>query len=248
MFRFIWVSSDHCHVILALAKLCVSHLVIPVSWLFICLALCSLSPRQFHLAVSPPSSSTLSSSHPPSLSLSSFPLSPTYSRVSLFHFALSRFLSPCEPPCFSSLSSPFFFLFRASHSLQNATFVYPPSIPFLSPLFVPLALFSFPILLSCIFHICFVLCFLLVIFSSLISPHPADSLSRSSSLFIRLSLSCLYFTLSLSLPSFFSSFSSFFSQTHFLLPSLSSFNFSTSRSCVSLHHFLSSTSRRLLSP
>ena len=111
-FRFIWVSSDHCHVILALAKLCVSHLVIPVSWLFICLALCSLSPRQFHPAVSPPSSSTLSSSHPPSLLqfslvshlLSRLPLSFRSQSVSLslwtpvlFLSLLPVFSSPCLP-------------------------------------------------------------------------------------------------------------------------------------------------------
>lgn len=103
-------------------------------WQIVCQSLCNpsklviylfgtlLTPsRRIHPAVSPLSlflsPLSLSLFHLSILLLfSSFPLSPTYSCVSLFHFALSRFLSPCEPLCFSlSLSSPFFF--HASHSL-----------------------------------------------------------------------------------------------------------------------------------
>lgn len=83
-------------------KLCVSHSVIPVSWLFICLALCSLSPRLsllprslFHLHILPLSCS--------------FPLSPSYSLVSLFYFALGRFLPTCDPRCFSFTLLPLCF-------------------------------------------------------------------------------------------------------------------------------------------
>lgn len=82
-------------------KFCVSHLVIPVSWLFICLALYSLSlPNSFTPPLSFISTSSLSSPVFPCLP-------PTL--LSLFHFTVSRFLSPSL--CilmFFSLSSLFF--------------------------------------------------------------------------------------------------------------------------------------------
>lgn len=106
-------------------KFCVSHLVIPVSWLFICLALYSLSlpnsftpPSLFHLNILP--------------LFSSFPLSPTYSPVSLSFYCQSVSLSLLVYPCvflsllplFSSLpptrsKTPPLFILLLSRSLTS---------------------------------------------------------------------------------------------------------------------------------
>lgn len=131
-------------------KLCVSHSVIPVSWLFICLALCSLSrrlpllPRSlFHLRILPLSCS--------------FPLSPSYSLVSLFYFALGRFLSPCHLRCFSFTRLPLCFAPYLPLTLKTQSLFILLLFPHLS-LFV--LLFVFPICLSVAF-------FELLLFSSL---------------------------------------------------------------------------------
>lgn len=104
-------------------KFCVSHLVIPVSWLFICLALYSLSlPNSFTPPLSFISTSSLSSPVFPCLP-------PTL--LSLFHFTVSRFLSPSL--CilmFFSLSSLFFSSLPPTRSKTPPTFVYPSSFPF----------------------------------------------------------------------------------------------------------------------
>lgn len=84
-------------------------MVIPVSWLFICLALYSLSPRQFHPTVSPPSFSLLSS---PAASLSP----PVF---------------PCLPP---TLASPSFILLSVGFSLLVIPHAY---LSFFSPFFLP---------------------------------------------------------------------------------------------------------------
>lgn len=122
-------------------KLCVSHSVIPVSWLFICLALCSLSPRLsllprslFHLHILPLSCT--------------FPLSPSYSLVSLFYFALARFLPPCDPRCFSFTLLPLCFAPYLPLTLKTQSLFILLLFPHLSLFF---SLFVFHICLSCIF-------------------------------------------------------------------------------------------------